>query len=162
MLKLGKIEIALDKMAYFGIQSPLLKAHNLAHFINKFFEIELTKTLDFESYTTEQRIDFSCYTYASEAEQCSYHLIGNKHGNTCLFSNYPEMDFWFLVQFENGLNDHRFLALKEKLYKDLTQVEGVFSVIEANAKKLANFKDFEIDFLEYDRKLLHERRSNVS
>jgi hypothetical protein len=67
------------------------------------------------------------------------------------------VDFWFLVQFENGLNDRRFLSLKEKLYKDLTQVEGIFSVVlvgEGHVPALANFKDFEIDFSEYCTKLL--------
>jgi hypothetical protein len=152
MPKLGRIEIGLDGMVYFGIQSPLLKAHNLAHFINKFFDIELAKTIDFESYATEQCVAFPCYICISEVEQCSYHLIGNKNGGAWLFSNYPEVDFWFLVQFENGLNDRRFFSLKEKLYKDLTQVEGVFSVVQVEAHAqplLANFKDFEIDFLEY-------------
>ncbi|MDR0438523.1 MAG: hypothetical protein LBH22_09585 [Bacteroidales bacterium] len=160
MLKLGRIEIVLDGMAYFGILSPLLKAYNLAHFINKFFDIELAKTLDFEKYEDEQIVDFPCYMYVSEIEQCSYHLIGNKNEAVRLFSNYPEMDFWFLVQFENGLNDHRFLALKEKLYNDLTQVEGVFLVVQVEQKKLASIKDFEdfkMDFSEYCRKLLPER-----
>ena len=158
MPKLGRIEIALEGMVYFGIQSPLLKAHNLAHYINKFFDIELAKTIDFEKYENEQFIDFPCYIYVSEPEQCAYHLIGNKTGTAQLFSNYPEMDFWFLVQFENGLNDHRFLVLKEKLYKNLTQVEGVFSVVQAEQKNLTNFKDFEIDFSEYCTKLLQERQ----
>ncbi|MCL2682426.1 MAG: hypothetical protein FWE63_02920 [Bacteroidales bacterium] len=160
MPKLSKIEITLDGMAYFGIQSPLLKAYNLAHFINKFFDIELAKTLDFEKYEEEQFVDFPCYMHDSETEQCSYYFIGNKNGTVRLFSNYPEMDFWFLVQFENGLNDHRFLALQEKLYNDLTQVEGVFLVVQVEQKKLANIKDFEdfkMDFSEYCRKLLPER-----
>ena len=154
MPKFGRTEIVLDGMAYFGIQSPLLKAHNLAHFINKFFDIELAKTIDFESYATEQCVTFPCYIYVSETEQCSYHLIGNKNGRNILFSNYPEIDFWFLVQFENGLNDRRFLSMKEKLYKDLIEVEGVFLVNQVEPQKLANFKDFEIDFSEYCTKLL--------
>jgi len=156
MLKLGRIEIGLEGMVYFGIQSPLLKAHNLAHHINKSLDIDLAKTIDFEKFESEQFFDFPCYIYVSETEQCSYHLIGNKTASAQLFSNYPEMDFWFLVQFQNGLNDHRFLAFREKLYKDLAQVEGVFSVLQANPEKLANFKDFEIDFSEYQTKLLRE------
>ena len=158
MHKFGHTEIVLDGMAYFGVQSPLLKAHNLAHHINRFFDIELAKTIDFEKYDDHNFVEFPCYIYVSEVDQCSYHLIGNKNGNVRLFSNYSEMDFWFLVQFENGLNDHRFLALREKLYKDLTQVEGVFSVLQAESQKLANFKDFEIDFSEYCTKLLQERQ----
>jgi len=157
MHKFGRTEIVLDGMAYFGIQSPLLKAHNLAHFINKFFEIELAKTIDFESYATGQCAAFPCYICVSETEQCSYHLVGNK-GASLLFPSHPEVDFWFLVQFANGLNDHRFLALREKLYKDLTQVEHVFSVLQAEPKKLAKHDDFSIDFSEYSTKLLLARR----
>ena len=161
MLKFGRTEIALDGMAYFGIQSPLLKAHNLAHFINKFFGIELAKTIDFESYATGQCVVFPCYIYVSETEQCAYHLIGNK-GETMLFPSYPEVDFWFLVQLENGLNDHRFFALKETLYKDLSQVEQVFSVLQADSQKLAKQEDFLIDFSEYSTRLLQERQQEES
>jgi hypothetical protein len=154
MPKLGKIEIALDGMTYFGIQSPLLRIYNLAHHINKFFDIELAKTIDFESFINEQFVNFPCYIYVSDVEQYSYHLIGNKNGDDRLFSNYPDIDFWFLVQFENSLNEHRFLTEKEKLYNDLSRVDGVFSVFQAEPKKLANFKDFEFDFSEYCTKLL--------
>ncbi|MCL2413759.1 MAG: hypothetical protein FWC94_00695 [Bacteroidales bacterium] len=156
MPKLGKIEIGLEGMVYFGIQCPLLKAHNLAHHINKSLDIELAKTIDFEKFEDEKFFDFPCYIYDSEIDQCSYHLIGNKTVGVQLFSNYPEMDFWFLVQFENELNDQRFLAFREKLYRDLAQIEGVFSVLHADPEKLANFKDFEIDFSEYQTKLLRE------
>ena len=154
MPKLGRIEIHLDGMAYFGIQSPLLKVYNLAHHINKFFDIELAKTIDFESYIHEKSVHFPCYIYVSEVELCSYHLIGNKNGDKRLFANYPEVDFWFLVQFEHGLKDHRFWTLKEQLHNDLSQTEGVFSVVQVESHKIANFKDFEIDFSEYCTKLL--------
>jgi hypothetical protein len=158
MPKLGRIEISLEGVAYFGIQSPLLQIYNLAHHINKFFDIELAKTINFESFINEQFVNLPCYIYVSEIEQCSYHLIGNKNGDDRLFSNYPDIDFWFLVQFEHGLNDLRFLALKEKLYNDLIHVDGVFSVIQVGTghaqPPLANFKDFEIDFSEYCTKLL--------
>jgi len=159
MQKFGPTKIVLEGMAYFGIQSPLLKAHNLAHFINNFFDIELTKTIDFESFATGKSISFPCYTFISESDQCSYHLVGNK-STGLLFSCHAEVDFWFLVQFENGLNDHRFLALREKLYKNLTQVEQVFSVLQAEPKKLAKHEDFLFDFSEYCTKLLQERRQN--
>jgi len=156
MLKLGHIEIGLDGMAYFGIQSPLLRAYNLAHYINKFLDIRLAKTVDFEKYDskTKQLIAFSCYLYVSETEQCSYHLIENKKGVTRLFSNYPNEDFWFLVKFENGLKDHRLSALKERLYRDIIQVKGVFSVIQVESEKLANFKGFKDDFSEYCTRLM--------
>jgi hypothetical protein len=159
MPKLVKTKIELDGMAYFGIQSPLLKIHNLAHYVNKFFDIELEKTIDFESFSNEKFVVFPCYIYISEIEQCSYHLIGNKNGEGQLFSNYPEVDFWFLVYFENGLKDRRFLALKAKLYKDLSEIDGVLSVLQAEPKKLTSFEDFKIDFSEYCTKLLRGNRN---
>jgi hypothetical protein len=158
MLKLEDIEIDLGGIAYFGIQSPLLKAYNLAHFINQFFEIDLKKKTDFESYQNKKQTAFPCYTSISEVDQCSYYLIGNKNGDNRLFSNYSKEDFWLLVQFDNGLNDHRFVLLIDKLYKALAEVEGVFSVIQVEPEKLTKKpKDFEIfkfDFSEYTMKLL--------
>jgi hypothetical protein len=159
MLKFGKTEITLEGMAYFGIQSPLLKIYNLAHHINNFFDIELAKTIDFENCSNEKPVVFPCYVYVSEVDQCSYHLIGNKNGNDKLFSNYPEVDFWFLLYLENGLNNHRFDVLKKKLYDDLTQVEDVFSVLQASPEKLVNFEDFKFDFSEYCTKLLQGERN---
>jgi hypothetical protein len=153
MAKFGNTDIALDGIAYFGIQSPLLKAHNLAHYINKYLEIELVKTFDFESYAVEQSVAFPCYIHVSEIEQCTYYLIGNK-STSALFPNYPEVDFWFLMQAEKGVKEDRFLDVKRKLYNDLCQVEQVFSVLQAEPQKLANFKDFEIDFLEFCTQLL--------
>ena len=160
MLKLGRIETALEGMAYFGIQSPLLQDYNLAHHINKFFDIKLAKTGDFEKYDVKanQPIPFSAYRYVSEIEQCSYYLIENKNGSHRLFSNHSHEDFWFLVQFENGLNDRRFHALREKLYNNLVQIDDVFSVSQIEPKKLANFKDFKDDFLEYCTKLLAQKQ----
>jgi len=153
MLKLGHVDIALDGMAYFGIQSPFSKSYNLAHFINKIFDIELEKTLDFESYATGNRIDFSCYS--SKVEKGTYYFIGSNDSNV-LFSNYPDMNFWFLVQFEDGLSEHRLSLLKDKLYNELSQLEQVFLVVEADESKLANFEDFKMDFSEYQTKLLRE------
>jgi hypothetical protein len=157
--KLGRTEIVLDGIAYLGIQSPLLKAHNLAHFINKFFEIELAKTIDFASYASGHCVMFPCYIHTSERDYRTYYLIGNK-GTEPLFSSHPDVDFWFFVQCENRLNDHRFLLLKKKLYKDLAHVEQVFLVIPTEPEQLANFEDFEIDFSEYRTKLLQERKQN--
>lgn len=157
MPKIGNINISLDGIAYFGIQSPLLKAHNLAHFVNIYLDIELVRTLDFESYASGQSVGFPCYICISEHEQCAYYLIGNKSSDA-LFPNYPEVDFWLLRQSENGINDERFADIKKTLYNELCQVEHVFSVIQADPQKLSNFKDFEIDFSEFGTKLLQERR----
>lgn len=153
MLKLGKVDIVLDGIAYFGIQSPFSKPHNLAHFINKIFDIDLEKTPDFESYAIGNQREFPCYTYVSKTEKCTYYFIGN-NGVNVLFSNYPDMNFWFLVEFEEGLSEQRLDLLKEKLHNELSELEQVFLVVEADESKLANFDDFKIDFSFYQTKLL--------
>ncbi|MCL2413010.1 MAG: hypothetical protein FWC98_02620 [Bacteroidales bacterium] len=161
MPKLDKIDIVLDEIAYFGIQSPFSMPHSLAHFINKIFDIKLAKTIDFESYATGNRVDLPCYIYVSETEKCTYYFIGNS-GASALFSNYPDMNFWFLVEFEEGLSDQRLSLLKEKLHNELSELEQVFLVVEADESKLAKFDDFKIDFSEYQTKLLHERKRDES
>ena len=166
MHKIEPIEIDLEGVAYFGIQCPLLKGYNVAHFINKFFEINLAKTIDFESYATGKRIIYPSYACASEAEYCTYYLIENKKTKKTdtLFPSYLGVDFWFLAQFKNGLHDHRFLALKEKLHNDLPLVEGVFSVLQAEPENFTKdsdkkkYNDFKIDFSEYRDKLIRERK----
>jgi len=157
--ELEDVKISLKGIVFFGIQSPFSKPYNLAHFINEIFDIELEKTIDFESYATGNGIDFPCYNYVSETEKCTYYFIGSD-GADVLFSNYSDMNFWFLVEFEQGLNKQRLSLLKEKLYNELSELEQVFLVVETDDSKLANFADFEdfkLDFSYYQTKLLAER-----
>ena len=150
---LEKVKISLDGIAFFGIQSPFSKPYHLAHFINEIFDIELEKTIDFESYATGNLVGFPCFNYVSETERCTYYFIGNNGGNV-LFSNYSDMNFWFLVEFEEGLNKQRLSLLKEKLYNELSELEQVFLVAESDETKLANFDDFKLDFSYYQTELL--------
>jgi len=156
MLKLGDVNIILDGIAYFGIQSPFSKPYHLAHFINEIFDIELEKMTNFESYATGSCINFPCYNYVSRTEKCTYYFVGNNGGNV-LFSNYPDMNFWFLVEFEEGLSEQRLSLLKKKLYNELSELEQVFLVVEADDSKLANFEDFKMDFSFYQTKLLQKQ-----
>jgi hypothetical protein len=155
--KLDRTEATLSNTVYFGIQCPFLKNHILAFHINKLFQIELEKSKDFVSYTTEQSVAFPYYAYVSEVENCTYHLIGPK-SKDALFSNYPDMDFWLLVRFEDGLTEQRLASLKEKLYDELCQLEQVFLVVQAEPEKLANHDYFLEDFSLYYTQLLRERQ----
>jgi len=151
--KLDDVKISLEGIVFFGIQSPFSKPYHLAHFINEIFDIELEKTIDFESYATGNGIEFPCYNYASKTEKCTYYFIGNNGGNV-LFSNYSDMNFWFLVEFEEGLSEQRLSLLKKKLHNELSELEQVFLVVESDETKLANFDDFKLDFSYYQTELL--------
>jgi len=151
--KLEDVKISLEGIVFFGIQSPFSKPHNLAHFINKIFDIELEKTIDFESYATGNLIGLPCYNYVSEIEKCTYYFVGHNGANV-LFSNYSDMNFWFLVEFEEGLSEQRLSMLKKKLYNELSELEQVFLVVESDETKLANFEDFKMDFSYYQTELL--------
>ena len=155
MYKLGPVDIVLEGMTYFGIQAPFLKPYNLAHFINKIFDIELAKTTDFESYATGKRVDFHGYTYVSETEKIAYYFIGNKNSNV-LFSNFSDMNFWFLVQFQDEFNEERLASLKEKMYNELSQLEQVFLVVETDLERLAKYECFLEDFSYYCTQLLQK------
>lgn len=160
MPKLGNPEIVLDGMAYFGLQCPLLKVHNLAHFINRALHIELVRVFDFESFASGENVPFPCYTGTLEEENCFCYLVGNKSKNL-LFSSFPRVDFWFLTYAAMETKKEQFDRTKDWVYNNLCGVEGVFEVVRADRKELkekqisglkeveANFKDFEIDFLEF-------------
>jgi hypothetical protein len=111
---------------------------------------------DFESYATRKRAAFPYYTCFSKTENSTYHLIGNQ-GGSLLFSNYPDINFWFLVRFEDGLNERRLSSLKKKLHNELSQLEQVFLVVQADPKKMADYDCFSDDFSLYHTQLLNER-----
>jgi hypothetical protein len=68
------------------------------------------------------------------------------------------MNFWFLVRFEEGLNEWRLALLKDKLHNDLCQLDNVFLVVQAELKKLAKYDYFSEDFSLYYTQLLLERK----
>ncbi len=156
-MKIGTVDIPLNGVAYFGIQSAFLKPHSMAHFVNQCLDIELIRTFDFDSFNNNEIISFPSFTCISEQEQCSYYLIG-KNSKNVLFSNYPEVDFWFLMQSANEVNDKRLHEIRKRLHNELSLIEQVFAVHEVDLKKLKIFDDFKVDFLEYCAKLLHERK----
>ncbi len=154
---LGNIETTLNNVAFFGIESRLLRIYNMAFYLNKFLDIHLENTIDFDSYATGEQVSYPSYIYVSEVDHCTYYLIGNK-GSSALFKNYPDIDFWFLVEIESGFNDSHFLTLKDKLCNQFILQEYVFALHDIKSGTLEKLSDFEMDFWDYKTKLLHQRR----
>ena len=131
------LSISIDDISLIGFFSNNIKNHQLAYSLNRTFEIELSREIDFESYDESENIlyPFSSYYCYDEDSNMFYFLIETRNNDDVLLhQNLAEYNSILMIAHGN----HKLIA--DKILNYPGSIPGVF--LCKDISKIKNFRDF--------------------
>ncbi|MGB0403057.1 MAG: IPExxxVDY family protein [Salibacteraceae bacterium] len=106
------------------------KDYRLAWMLNKYLELDLSKSKDYVMYNKDQEQKFSMYVDYIDNQELYYYLISNRGENGLLIPERKDVDYFLMV---DGLIES---SKKGELVKKIRELKEVLSAIEINPAQL--------------------------
>lgn len=106
------------------------KDYRLAWMLNKYLELDLSKSKDYIMFNKEQEQKFSMYVDYIDNQELYYYLISNRGENGLLIPERKDVDYFLMV---DGLIE---TSKKGELVRKIRELNEVLSAMEINPAQL--------------------------